>query len=223
VLEPGATEYDLAMRYAEAAERLAPLAGKVVANLINLHLRNAVQTELLSAAEREQGSLPGARDVAVAFADLVGFTRMGEEVPPDELGRVADRLERLAAEHLDRPVRLVKTIGDAVMLVSPETPPLVDAVLTLVEAATAEGEDFPQLRAGVAYGPALSRAGDWYGSTVNLASRITDIARPASVVVTREVRDRCTEQLQFSRIGDRRLRGMREPVRLYRARRVEEG
>src|SRR5439155_1109642 len=137
-------------------------------------------TEVLSAAEREAGRLPGARDVAVGFADLVGFTRIGEEVPPDELGRVADRLETLAAERIAPPVRLVKTIGDAVMLVSPDTPALVHATLSLVEAADGEGEDFPQLRAGLARGPALSRAGDWYGQPVNLASRITARARPGS-------------------------------------------
>jgi adenylate cyclase len=220
VLEPGTPEDELALRYAEAAARLEPLTAPMLGQMINLHLRHVVATELISAREREEGRLPGARDVGVAFADLVGFTRIGEEVDPTELGRVADRLETLTAERVAAPVRLVKTIGDAVMLVSPELPALVHAVMDLVEAADAEGEEFPQLRAGVASGAALSRAGDWYGQPVNLASRITGRARPGSVLVTTEVRDAAGEGgLRYSFAGEKRLKGVREPVPLFRVRR----
>ena len=222
VLEAGTPEDELALRYADAAARLEPLTAPMLGNLINLHLRNVVQTQVLNAAEREDGRLPGAREVVVAFADLVGFTRIGEDVPPDELGRVADRLETLATERTEPPVRMVKTIGDAVMLVAPEAPPMVEAVLGLVEAADAEGEDFPQLRAGLAAGPALSRAGDWYGRPVNLASRITGRARPGSVLVTTEVRDAARNRaLTYSFAGDKRLKGVREPVPLFRVRRTD--
>jgi adenylate cyclase len=222
VLKPGTPEDELALRYADAAARLEPLTAPMLGNLINLHLRNVVQTEVLSAAEREDGRLPGAREVVVAFADLVGFTRIGEDVPPAELGRVADRLETLAAERIEPPVRMVKTIGDAVMLVAPEAPPMVEAVLGLVEAADAEGEDFPQLRAGLAAGSALSRAGDWYGRPVNLASRITGRARPGSVLVTTEVRDAARNRaLNYSFAGEKRLKGVREPVPLFRVRRTD--
>ena len=92
----------------------------------------------------------------MGFADLVGFTRLGEEVPPDELGAVAERLERLAADVVDSPVRMVKTIGDAVMVVSAEAEPLIDSRAAAREAAEAEGKGFPQLRAGIAFGPALT-------------------------------------------------------------------
>ena len=139
--------------------------------------------------ERSGGRLPGSREVAVCFADLVGFTRLGEEVAPEELGHLAARLEALAAEAAEPPVKLVKTIGDAAMLASPEPEPLLDAALKLIDAADAEGEDFPQLRAGAAIGLALPRAGDWFGRPVNLASRITAIARPGSVLAEREVRE----------------------------------
>ncbi|HEY3189732.1 MAG TPA: adenylate cyclase regulatory domain-containing protein [Solirubrobacteraceae bacterium] len=222
VLEPGTPEDELALRYADAAARLEPLTAPMLGQMVNLHLRHVVSGEVLSAAEREAGRLPGARDVAIGFADLVGFTRMGEEVPPDELGRVADRLEAMAAERVVAPVRLVKTIGDAVMFASPEVPALVRASLDLVEAADAEGPDFPQLRAGLAYGPALSRAGDWYGRPVNLASRITTRARPGSVLVTSEVRDAAGEDgMSYSFAGDKRLKGVRDPVPLFRVRRAD--
>ena len=106
------------------------------------------------------------------------------------------------------------------MLVSPDVRPLLETTLDLVEAADAEGEDFPQLRGGLALGPALARAGDWYGRPVNLASRITGRARPGSVLATQEVRDAAGENgLRWSFAGEKRLKGVREPVPLFRARR----
>ncbi len=220
VLEPGISERDLASRYAQAAAQLYPLVDPMLSNVLALHLRDATQTEVISALERDGGRLPGSREVAVCFADLVGFTRLGEEVPPDELGRLAVRLEALATEAAVPPVRLVKTIGDAAMLSSPEPEPLLEAALNLVDAADAEGEDFPQLRAGAALGLALPRAGDWFGRPVNLASRITAIARPGSVLAEREVRESAGDAYGWSYAGERRLRGIRGPVALFRARRV---
>jgi adenylate cyclase len=220
VLEPGVSEQDLAQRYAYAASQLSPMLGPLVANLLTLHLREMAQSEALSAAERSGGQLPGSREITVCFADLVGFTRLGEEVPPDELARKAVRLEALTSEVIDAPVRLIKTIGDAAMLTSLEPEPLLDAALDLLDAAEAEGDEFPQLRAGIAIGPALARAGDWFGRPVNLASRITSLARPGSLLAEREVRESARESYRWSYAGERRLRGIREPVPLFRARRL---
>src|SRR3954453_6204593 len=162
VLEPGLSERDLAIRYAHAAKALTPMTEPLLGHLLRLHLAKSVQTEVVGAEERQTGRLPGARPIVVAFADLVGFTRLGEEGPADELGAVAGRLEELVLDAIDPPVRFVKTIGDAAMLVSPEGEPLVGALAGLGDAADAEGEHFPQLRAGLAAGEALSRAGDWF-------------------------------------------------------------
>jgi adenylate cyclase len=220
VLEPGTSEAELSRLYAERVDGLMPLVGPMLEQMVRLHLRHAVRTEAISAAERAAGALPGAREVTVGFADLVGFTRLGEEVAPDELGRVAERLVELAGEHLRGDVRLVKTIGDAAMLISPDPPALLEVALNLVDAADAEGRDFPQLRVGIASGPALNRAGDWYGRPVNIASRITGIARPGSVLATREVRDVANAAYRWSSAGARSLKGVDGPVRLYRARRL---
>ena len=222
VLEPGVSEHELAQRYAYAASQLSPMVGPLVTNLLTLHLREMAQSEALSAAERSGGQLAGSREIAVCFADLVGFTRLGELLPPDELARKAVRLEALTSEVIDAPVRLIKTIGDAAMLTSLQAEPLLDAALDLLDAADAEGEDFPQLRAGIAIGPALSRAGDWFGRPVNLASRITQIARPGSLLAEREVRESAREAYRWSYAGERRLRGIRESVPLFRARRLAE-
>jgi adenylate cyclase len=134
---------------------------------------------------------------------------------------VAGNLQRMAGELVDPPVRLVKVIGDAVMLVAPEPRELVDTAVRLVERA--EGtEGFPPLRAGVAFGPAANHFGDWFGSTVNLASRLTARARPSSVLVTEEVRDALEgDGYAISAAGPKRLKGISEPVKTYRVRREQ--
>jgi adenylate cyclase len=224
VLEPGMSEHALAERYASTVAALAPMITPLVSGLLNLHLRQMAQSEAINSAELSGGRLPGSREIAVCFADLVGFTRLGEEVPAEELGQLAVRLEALTTELIEPPVRLVKTIGDAVMLTSLEPQPLIDAALGLIDAADAEGHDFPQLRAGSALGRALPRAGDWFGRPVNLASRITSIARPGSLLAEREVRESALASgesaYRWSFAGERRLKGIREPVPLFRVRRA---
>jgi adenylate cyclase len=220
VLEPGLSEAELTRRYADRVAGFMPMIGPMLEYMARLHLRQSVRTEAINAAERQAGALPGARDVTVCFADLVGFTRLGEQVAPDELGRVAHRLVELTAERLRGDTRLVKTIGDAAMIVGPDTHVMLELALDLVDAANAEGEAFPQLRVGMAAGAALSRAGDWYGRPVNLASRVTAIARPGSVLATREVRDAAGEAYRWSSAGARSLKGVGGPVRLFRARRL---
>ncbi|MGI8557645.1 MAG: adenylate/guanylate cyclase domain-containing protein [Solirubrobacteraceae bacterium] len=222
-LRPGASEDDLAVDFAQVADQLLPSVEPLLSAMMRLQLHNVVQSEVISAAEREAGQLRGAREVVVCFADLVGFTRVGEDVPADELGRIATRLEQLAAESVEHPVRVVKSIGDAVMLVSPDVQPMVDCALALTDAAEAEGDSLPQLRVGIASGQALRRASDWYGHPVNLASRITAVARPGSVLVAKEV-EAALEPLgryKLSFAGARRLKGIREPVPLHRVRRAE--
>ena len=108
------------------------------------------------------------------------------------------------------------------MFVSPQPAPLVDAALQLVEASEAEGDDFPPLRAGVALGPALNRGGDWYGHPVNLASRITGVARPGSVLAAQEVHDAVGEdEYRWSYAGQRHLKGVRGETKLFRVRPAE--
>ncbi len=219
-LAPGSTEKQLAETYAGVAEELVPLVTPLVDQLLRAHLDHAVREEIVTAAERQAGRLPGAREVTVAFADLVGFTRLGEELPPDELERVAERLSSIAVDVIDPPVRFVKSVGDAVLLVSPEPRPLLAAAFGLLEAVEAQGEDFPQLRIGVAMGAAVSRAGDWFGRPVNLASRITTVARAGSVVADGDVRKEVGDEdgVRWSSAGERKLKGVPQAVRLYRAR-----
>jgi len=220
-IRAGASEDELAESFSAVAADLTPMLEPLLGETLRLHLRDMARTEAVTAAELSAGALPGARDVGVCFADLVGFTRAGELLDPDEVGEIAARLERVADQTVKPPVQIVKTLGDGIMLVSPDLHPLVATALELVESAERE-DRLPELRAGIAYGTALSRAADWYGRPVNMASRLTDIARPGSVlaqdVVREALRDEGIDGFAWSFAGPRRLKGISDPVRLYRVR-----
>jgi adenylate cyclase len=219
-LEAGDSEEEVALRFSSLAEQLTPAFGPILVAAFKAHLRDSVARGMLGLAELESGDVGRAQELAVCFADLVGFTRLGGQVEVRELGTVAGRLGRLAASLAEPPVRLVKTIGDAAMFVSPKPAPLVGVALALVEAC--EEQDLPSLRAGIALGPAQAHAGDYFGNSVNLASRVTGVARPGSVLCTREVRDAAHDEYTWSPAGRHKLKGISGPVPLYRARRPNE-
>ena len=118
-IEPGLDEYELAHRYRAVAEQLMPLAGPWLEHVFALHLQQVLRSDALTQEQRRAGKLDDTQEAVIAFADLVGFTELGESVPVEELGSVAGRLSQLAGEALEPPVKIVKLIGDAVMLVSP--------------------------------------------------------------------------------------------------------
>ena len=221
VAQPGLTERDAGLRFAAAAEHLIPVIGPELEYVYRVHLRELIRNDVVSRVELESGQMAGAAEVTVCFADLVGFTKLGEEIPPEDLSRVARRLSELASDVVEKPVHFVKTIGDAAMLVGREPEPTIASALELVKRAEEAGDEFPALRSGVAYGAALERAGDWYGSPVNTASRVTGVARPGSVLCTDGVRRAAGDAFSWSAAGRRRLKGVREPVRLFRARPAE--
>jgi adenylate cyclase len=217
-IHEGDNELDLARRYTDVAKEVAPHVPLLLAHVFAIQQREELRRAMVDLEAASKGELAGAEDITVAFADLVGFTRLGERIPPDELGAVASRLGELASGVAEAPVRFVKTIGDAAMLVSYKADPVIKATLALVEAAENEGEDFPQLRAGMAAGPGLRRAGDWYGRPVNLASRITGKARPGSVLTSEDVKERAGEDFNWSFAQKRKIRGVKGEVPLYRVR-----
>ena len=223
VLHPGVSELQIAQGSQALLGGAAPLLGPMIQDMLLLQLRQVLQSEAVSASERAQGMpLPGARMIGAAFADLVGFTRLGEELPPEDLEQLANRLAGLAREVAVAPVKFIKTIGDAVMFVSTDTAALLDAVLALTEVAEADGH-LPRLRVGVAYGSAVSRAGDWFGSPVNLASRVTSAARPGAVLVAESAHAEIGNDPRFhwSYAGPKRLKNIAADVKVYRARRAE--
>ena len=219
LMEPGLTELEISSRFEEATRRLVPMMGPLMDYAYRLHQREQLRQTVLGREALSSGR-PARTEITVCFADLVEFTKLGERLPMEELGALTGRLGELAREVASPPVQLVKLIGDAAMLVSTENDPLLDGALALVEAAEREeAEGFPLLRVGVARGEALPRGGDWYGHPVNVASRITDVARPSSVLCTSEVREASGDGYSWSNAGRKGLKGVSGRVELARVRR----
>lgn len=215
LLRPGDSEFTVGLRYAEAVDQLSPLVPPLLTSEFRVHLRDGIRGHLITEAEREAGELDGTRPVGVAFADLVGYTNLGEHLDPQDVGRIATRLVEISARAATKPVSLVKTIGDGAMFVSTEVPPLIDTMSAVITAVQAEGPDYPSVRVGVAFGPATSRDGDWFGGIVNLASRVTDAGRPARILATEEVREQAPDLAWKRKRRLRSLKGISDRVRLF--------
>ncbi len=207
----GESDLEVGRRFATIIEGIGPLLSPNLEYVLELHLREQIR----------HASLTGESDleIAVAFADLVGFTKLGERLDLAEVGALTDRLGEMASVVASGPIRLVKLIGDAVMLTSSDPHALLDAALELVAASEEEGQSFPLLRAGVAHGSVVARGGDFYGRPVNIASRITDVARPGSVLCDEGIRELLGEDsYAWSFAGGRHLKGISGESKLWRAR-----
>jgi adenylate cyclase len=209
LIEPGDSEAAVAVRYATAAENLLPLLGEVLQYELRVHVREQATRDVITHAELASGELSGTRLVAVGFVDLSGFTRLGSYSSAQQLGMIGSRLAALAAQVSDPPVELIKTLGDGAMLVSTDAEALVAALCELADRVDAEGDDFPALRGGIAFGPAVARGADWFGASVNTASRIVEMAKPSSILADEATRDRTNDRFEWSRRRRvRRLKGV---------------
>jgi adenylate cyclase len=184
-------------RIVVSARALLPIVPTVLTASWRRHLQGAIRRRL-SIAEAGTGQLG-----VVGFADLVGFTALSQEVADDELASIVDRFEHLAFDVVTaHGGRVVKMIGDEVMF-TVDTP-VAAAEIGLALAEHARGADeLSDLRVGMAYGPLLERESDLYGAVVNLASRITAIAFPGTIVVGRSMHEHLVDD------GRYRLRSMR--------------
>jgi adenylate cyclase len=153
---------------------------------------------------------------AVVFVDLSGYTRMTEERGDEAAARFASTLQReadAAAGWNDG--RLVKLLGDGAMLRFPDARRAVAAALALVRRLSAGGE--LRAHAGVDAGQLIERDLDLFGRTVNVAARVADAAAPGEVLVTEDVaRSAGDTSWRFEPVGERTLKGLTEPVRLFR-------
>lgn len=193
----------------ELAEALAErLHFEVISKLIDhahrLQLRAAIWRRL--AGGEPHG--PGTVDSSVGFVDLVGYTALSQMMEDDELTQLLQRFGALTHETVAAAGgRIVKTIGDEIMYITDTASTAAAIAVSLVE-DTADDEVLPDVRAGVACGALLSREGDYFGPVVNLASRLTELAKPGSVLVSAE--------LAAALAGDARFRARRIPSRKIR-------
>jgi adenylate cyclase len=175
--EPGGPEATVAA----AAHELVPVMERL--------LGYVWRRQLVAGAGRALANLEelDAHTLAVGFADMVGFTSLTRHVDEEELATLIDRFEAAAFDVVaELGGRIIKTVGDEVMFVADSASAGAEIALTLVERAGAE-DHLPDLRVGLAHGAVLARLGDVYGEPVNIASRLTSLARPGSVLVDREL------------------------------------
>jgi adenylate cyclase len=217
LIHAGDSEADLGMRYADAAAELVPLMGSVLGYELAVHLRDQATRDVITRREREVGRLAGTREVAVCFVDLSEFTRLGESISVNRVAAIGSRLSDIAGEVASGDVELVKTVGDGALFISPNVDALIDAVATLARKVRDEGDDFPDVRAGIAFGDAVTRAGDWFGPAVNLASRIVNVAKPDTIIAEQQVKERASDSYGWSRRRFKKgLKGVASRVSLYR-------
>ncbi len=139
---------------------------------------------------------------AVAFADIVGFTAQSQQLSDREIARTISRFETLAYEHIpEHGGTVIKMIGDEVMFTTANAAACAEISLGLVEAAALD-DVVPDLRVGMATGPTVAWGGDVYGPTVNLASRLVNVAHPGTVLVSEDA------AVQLEEAGDFDLRSL---------------
>ncbi len=196
--------------------------GRLTGWLLRRHLEAITHRNIVENIESvmEETGIGRRRDLnppAIAFVDLSGFTGLTGVKGDEEAARLAVRLSDLVqAATASRGGRLVKSLGDGAMLHFQEPSEAVAAALDLLEAVPQA--DLPPARAGITSGPVVFREGDYFGRAVNMASRITDYARPGEVLVTETVAESpAPSGSAFDDLGTVELKGIREPVRLFRA------
>lgn len=194
VREANGTEEDIA----KLATVLLPVIEGLQAYVWRRHLA-AAAGRLLSESPAEMST----QVMAVGFADIVGFTSTTRHANVEELSVLLENFEENAAEAIaEFHGRVVKTVGDEVLFVADTAR---DAARIAVRLADPQRAGLPTLRVGLAMGPVLSRFGDVYGSTVNVAARLTSLAKPGTILVDRTI------AAQLEDDGEFRLRS-RRPV-----------
>jgi len=185
-------------RVAELTAALLPSLEEMLVYAWHRQLAAAIQRSVDTAADDE-----AAGRLCVGFADLVGFTRLSRRLPDDRLATLVSSFEAHSADVVaSTGARLIKTLGDEIMFVADEPDEAVATAIRL-HADHGSGEDMPEIRVGIAVGDVVMRMGDVYGATVNLASRLTALARPGTTLVD----DTCARALAGdSRYAVRSLR-----------------
>jgi adenylate cyclase len=205
------------------AGQLLPLAGPIMDRVHQRFLTHFVEQDVISDMEADLEDAPlelGRLRVAIAFADLAGYTRLTEEEGEEEAVDAVERFIEDVEVTLPEDARVIKTIGDEVMVVGTDPAALVDWAVGF-QRIVADRRPLPRI--GIHYGLTLYRDGDYYGREVNQASRVVARAAGGEVLVTRSVVDHAGDHLEFERIGEVRLKGFEQPTELFLARADDDG
>jgi adenylate cyclase len=216
LIREGVPGLEMAEEMTTLAQDLLPLASPLMDYVHQRFLQHFIAQDVVGHMELElEGDLDlGRVRVAIAFADLAGYTRFTEEEGDEQALSFVERFIEGATATLPEGARVVKTIGDEVMVVGQDVRALTEWAVGFQSLF----EERPQPRIGIHYGPTIYRDGDYFGREVNLAARVVARARGGEVLVTDSVVDAAADlkHLEFDEIGQVKLKGFEGPRRLCR-------
>jgi adenylate cyclase len=221
LMRSGATGMEMAEEMHDLASEVLPLASPVMDQVHQRYLQYFVEQDVVGHMESELDDElidPGRMRVAIAFADLAGYTRLTEEEGELEAVDAVERFVESVQDTLPDDARVIKTIGDEAMIVGSDPAALTDWAVGFQQLYVSRAPP----RIGIHYGDALYRDGDYYGRAVNIASRVAARSAGAEVLVTRPVVERAGPHLEFERIAEVRLKGFTESTEIFVAFQREE-
>ncbi len=220
LIHDGVPNLEMAEEMEGLARELLPLASPIMDHIHQRFLQHFLDQDIVGHMEYEVdagGGLDlGRLRVAIAFADLAGYTRLTEEAGEDEAVDIIERFVEGVQNTLPDDARVIKTIGDEVMIVGSDASALLDWAVGFQQLQS----ERPLPRIGIHQGLTLYRDGDYYGRAVNLAARVGARAAGGEVLVTRPLVDAGGSHLEFERIGEVKLKGFSESTELFLARPV---
>jgi adenylate cyclase len=221
LMRSGTTSVETAEQMNAISRQVLPLAGPVLDQIHQRYLQFFVEQDVVGHMETDLDSSSidlGRMRVAIAFADLTGYTRLTEEEGELTALDAVERFVEAVAVTLPEGARVIKTIGDEAMIVGSDASTLTDWAVGFQAMHT----DRPLPRIAVHCGVALYRDGDYYGRDINIASRVAARAAGGEVLVTRPVVDVAGSHLEFERLGEVRLKGFNESTEVFLARQRAE-
>jgi adenylate cyclase len=215
----GVPSMEMAEELGDLIQELLPQTTPLMVYLHRNLLRHFVEQDVIANMESQLGDESetlGELRVAIVFADLVGFVRFTEEAGEQEAVDLVEMFVSSIEESLPTSARVVKNIGDGVMIVGNDPVALTDWAIGFQEGF----ERRSRPRVAVHYGPTLYRDGDYFGRNVNLAARVVARAQAGEVLVTEPVVGAvgARTDLVFEPIGEVQLKGFSDPTALYQAR-----
>ncbi len=217
LMRDGVPGVEIAEEMEGLTREMLPFAAPLMNYLHARFLAHFVEQDVIGHMEADlAASLPeeGRLRVAIAFADLAGYARLTVERGDEEALGTVERFVEAVERTLPLDARVIKTLGDEVMVVGSDPVTLAGWAVEL-QSGIDPGEPSPRI--GVHYGQALYRDGDYYGRDVNQAARVVARAGGGEVLVTRAVVDMAAgvDGLEFHRIGEVGLKGFSEPTELF--------
>ena len=221
LMRSGATGLETADEMLSLTRELLPLASPVMDRMHRRYLKHFLEQDVVGHMESdlEDGVLGiGRLRVAIAFADLAGYTRLTEEAGELEAVDAVERFVDAVQSTLPDDARVIKTIGDEVMIVGADSSTLAEWAVAFQR----RHAERPVPRIAVHSGEVLYRDGDYYGRNVNIAARVAARSAGGEVLVTRPVVEHSAPALRFERIGEVRLKGFSESTEIFLARPQED-